>query len=288
MVDLDLVERQAREVGERRIAGAEVVERKGHAKFPEQLHLVDRRRDVVEDHALGQLELETRGVDGEVVEQAADRVREIFLLKLSGADIDRDLQERRPRVTLPGLDLPAGAFHDPGTDRQDEAGFLGQRDEVGRRDESAASRLPAQQDFGADHLSGRPHQRLIVGLQLIAFERLAQIAFECAAPVERRLHLRVEEAQGVATAVLGAVHGHVGVLQQVLDRFRTVEETDADAHRAHVVAVLQTIRLGDFAAHAVAEIARERRRRRAIVAQVFENDDELVAAEPGDRIRLAE
>ena len=74
----------------------------------------------------------------------------------------------------------------------------------------------------------------------------------------------------------------------MLDRLRTGEKADADARRAYVVDVLQAVRSGDFATEAVSEIARQRRCRRSVFAQILEHDDELVAPQARDRIGLAQ
>jgi hypothetical protein len=59
------------------------------------------------------------------------------------------------------------------------------------------------------------HHRLVVQQQLVAQQALAQVH---RAGRDRRLHLRVEEAQGVAPVRLGLVHGQIGALEQLIDR----------------------------------------------------------------------
>ena len=53
-------------------------------------------------------------------------------------------------------------------------------------------------------------------LELPAFKRLAQIAFESGTGGDCILHLLVEKAQGVATCLFGLVHGDVGLFQQLV------------------------------------------------------------------------
>ena len=56
LVDLELVQRQPAQVGERRIAGAVVVDRQLAAERAQALQVLDRMAGVVEDRALGDLE----------------------------------------------------------------------------------------------------------------------------------------------------------------------------------------------------------------------------------------
>ena len=71
-VDLDVVERQALEVGEGRAAGAEVVEGQAAAAVVQSAAQTLRGLDVADRGGLGQLEDEARGVDATLVELAID------------------------------------------------------------------------------------------------------------------------------------------------------------------------------------------------------------------------
>ena len=57
-VDLDLVERQTLQVGQRRIAGAEIVERESDAKAAQGQHLGDHIIDVDQQQALGDFQFQ--------------------------------------------------------------------------------------------------------------------------------------------------------------------------------------------------------------------------------------
>ncbi|MGY4295906.1 hypothetical protein ACVWXN_004001 [Bradyrhizobium sp. i1.4.4] len=57
-VDLDLVERETPEMSERAIAGAEIVERDGCAQAPQAVQRLGGAGDVVDQRALGDLELQ--------------------------------------------------------------------------------------------------------------------------------------------------------------------------------------------------------------------------------------
>ena len=67
-------------------------------------------------------------------------------------------------------------------------------------------------------------------MELLLLKCFAQFAFQSYAGVDGVLHLRVEEAQGVAAGFLGLIHGDVGLLQQLLYRLLVIAEqggTDA-------------------------------------------------------------
>ena len=69
LVDLELVQRQALEVGQRRVAGAKVVQRKAHAVRLEGAHLLDHVFHIVHQQALGQLQLEAARVGAGLLQQ---------------------------------------------------------------------------------------------------------------------------------------------------------------------------------------------------------------------------
>src|SRR5581483_5809052 len=88
-VDLELVEREAAEVRERRVAGTEVVDREPDAERLERAERLTGRVDVVEEHALG--DLEAQGVRRErmPLEQRGDVVAEVGAEELAGRQVDR-------------------------------------------------------------------------------------------------------------------------------------------------------------------------------------------------------
>src|SRR5690606_17334413 len=86
--------------------------------------------------------------------------------------------------------LPARASQHPFAELADEAGILGDRDESGRRDETAHRVPPAQQRFGADDSAARPIDlRLVVQLEPVLVERAAQTALEREPLYRSRVHL---------------------------------------------------------------------------------------------------
>ena len=169
----------------------------------------------------------------------------------------------------------------PSADRDDQAGLLGDRDELGRADQTAIGVLPAQQRFDAHHRPGREvDDRLVVDGELVALE----------GAVQRR--------RGRQSSL-----GH--------ERKRLVEQLDAVAGRApwrdtwrrrNRAAELSGVDsvVGEGDAEAGGDVACPRRPMMTRLAQrvehplgdlfgldgrdVVADDDELVAAEPGDRV----
>src|SRR4051794_35483166 len=83
-VDLQLVEREAAQVRERRAAGAEVVDGQLHADVLERTERVGGRIEVVEQRTLRHLEAERRGVDARFTRDAGDDLGEVRPLQLAG------------------------------------------------------------------------------------------------------------------------------------------------------------------------------------------------------------
>ena len=95
--------------------------------------------------------------------------------------------------------------------------------------------LPAQQHLGAGDLSLTVHLGLVEQQELAIAQAVVQLGFEQGALVHRLLHVRVEEAQGVAACILGAVHGQVGLLEHLVHRGLVSQQRGTDAGREMVI-----------------------------------------------------
>ena len=105
--------------------------------------------------------------------------------------IDRDAHDRRG----PG-DVGAGAFENPSADRHDEAGFLGDRDELRRRDIRQAWTTPAQQSLESDgFLAARAFDRLIENAKFVALDRETQSILDHDLALHGLMHIVVKEAE---------------------------------------------------------------------------------------------
>ena len=99
----------------------------------------------------------------------------------------------------------------------DQARFLGQRYEHLRRDVAVLFVVPAQESFGTDDGAvAHTHDRLIMDLESVILHRVAKRAFQGVLLHSSGSEVDVEELVGVAPKLLGAVHRHVGVLEQAL------------------------------------------------------------------------
>ena len=100
----------------------------------------------------------------------------------------------------------------PLTDRLDQPGLFGYGNEGARRQQSALRMVPAQQGFHTDHLAGaHVDERLVVELELLLLDRLAQSGFQGVPLYRARVHLGREELVVVAAFLFGVIHRRVGV-----------------------------------------------------------------------------
>jgi hypothetical protein len=213
-VDLEHVHRQALQVRQARVAGAEVVDRQFDAHALQAQHGVDRGLDVVHHHAFGQLDLERIGRQPGLVEHLRHRRHQVGFGELARRQVDRHPQ-RSEAGALPFPVLPAGGAQHPLADRDDQASFLGQGNEPVRAHAAQQRMAPAQQCFGADHgTAGQVDLGLEVQLELPGRQCAPQRTFQRQALEGVRVHVRRVETHPVAADGLGAVHGDLGVLDQ--------------------------------------------------------------------------
>src|SRR5690606_15153029 len=102
-----------------------------------------------------------------------------------------------------------------------------------------------------------------------------EVPFKRAAAAQLRLHARLEEAEGGAALVLGAVERDAGVLEHLVARLLARDQRDADAATGDHLLAVEIERLGKTRQHAV----RQRQGALWLVA-VVPDDRELVAADP--------
>ena len=143
--DLEDVDREPLEIAERRVAGAEVVDREPHAQLLELLESLQHGVGLLHQHALGDLQDHRGGIHARAGERGAQRVGDPGALELASRDVDRDGQ-RRLRVRLaPGVHLAAGLLQHPAPQLHDEPGLLRQRDEVLGQEVAVGLVLPSHQ-----------------------------------------------------------------------------------------------------------------------------------------------
>jgi hypothetical protein len=230
-IHLQDVERKAPQVAERRVAGAEVVERNAHTDGPQVPQACRGVLVVRQQRALGELDLEQVRTQVVVAKALGQRRVDVGPGQLDAGHVDRDGHGIVARVQ-PTADLSAGGIDHPRPDGDDQPRVLGDRDELLGSHGSQLRALPAQQRLGADDLPlGDVDLGLIVELELVVLDRAAQVAFDERLPLGADDHVLGKELMRAAVLTLGVVERDVRVLGQ----------------RLHVVAVLRVDRDADAA-----------------------------------------
>jgi hemolysin activation/secretion protein len=115
----------------------------------------ERRVGLAHRQRLGDLELEQARRQPGLLQRRGDDARQVRIVELTRREVDRHLQA----VLGPDEGRPAAGFaQHPFADPQDQAGLLGELDEVAGQDQAALRMLPAQQ-----RLVARGFPRLAAG-----------------------------------------------------------------------------------------------------------------------------
>jgi hypothetical protein len=122
--------------GERRVAGAEVVDREGEPHSVQRVEDAHRALGVFHERRLRALELERRGRNAVGTEGLAHLLEETALLQLPQRQIHGHAA-RRWHGALPSAVIRANPVQHPVAELQDEVRFLGERHEVRRVHEAA-------------------------------------------------------------------------------------------------------------------------------------------------------
>ncbi len=121
-----------------------------------------------------------------------------------------------------------GLVQGPGADRADHADFLGDPDELGRRDVAALAVGQAQQGLETMQAAiDRRDQRLEVQFEPAVAAGIPDRLLEVAARLELVLHVLAEQHGLTAAKALGVIERHIGRAHQVLDLGRAYAHADA-------------------------------------------------------------
>ena len=281
-VDLQLADGQGRQIGQRRVAGAEVVDRDLDADLVEPVQRRDHVLQVLHQARLGDLELDRVMRHAVGRDRVVDVLDEVGALEEPARQVDGD-RIGEAEVVLPDASLARRLADRPFRERNDEPGLFGERNEVARRHEHPVA-APAHQRLGADHArAAHVDLGLIVKHQLVALDRLVQRALELELLAALAGEVGTIERGRVATRRLHRVHGDVGIAQQVGDGGAVArEDRDADARRDE--AFLQADH--DRLSHHLEDSGRDALGV-VVVGDLGQQRDELVAAEPADRLQRA-
>ena len=277
-VDLEPVDRQALEVGQARIAGAEIVHRDRHADPVEPAHHVDRRLRVGHDHALGEFDFEDAARQAMRLQRGLD-VRVDVLLEMQRGDVDRDPQRRHPGGGEQGV-VSRGLVQHPAAQLHDQSRFFAHADEISGRQQAALGMPPAHQCLQRGRRAVHAEQWLELEHEFAALQRQAQLADQMQSCGHLAFEGRLVRHHAIAAALLGLVHRQVRVHQQRLGYGAGHGRAAPADARADVVRRTGNVeRSGQRRVH-----AGDRLLHAGIVGVLAHQDHELVAAEARHRV----
>jgi hypothetical protein len=224
LVDLEHVQREALQMGERRVAGAEVVDGEPHAQRLELGESRERGAGVLHRRALGDLEHQRPRRDPGGVEGGADVRDELRRVgcpvQLPAGDVDGHVRRGVRAVDpLPVPQLAARLAEHPPAERHDQAGVLGRRDERPGPQHAALGVMPPHQRLEAGERAGvELHDRLVHEGELPPVHGAAQVRLELQTYAGSRVQRRLEQREAALAIRLRLVHRRVGVAEERLRR----------------------------------------------------------------------
>src|SRR5690606_34581328 len=284
-IHLERRERKTLELAERRLTGAEIVERQANAQLAQLAE--NRLRPVTQERHRGlrQLELEQLGREPAPLERARDAIGELVPADLHGRYVDGD-GHGTETLAAPGRRLQARVLEHPFAERKDQPAVLGDRNKLRGLDVAELLVVPPEERLRADESARRElDARLITQLEPILFERKTKTVLDLQALDRSGVHLLGVVRIRRLPLLLRVVHRRIGVADQLVARLTVVGiRRDADARRDDEVALLGRYRPLEMLENAVRDHAR-----REAVARLGQQHDELVAAEArqhgiGDRL----
>ncbi len=243
-VQLEVVDRELAQVGHRREAGAEVVDRQHDAAPPEPGQDVDRELGIGHHHRLGQFHLQAAGRQRVPADGLEHIVRQLGAGQLAGREIHRH-RHFPHALGAPAGDLAAGFVDHPAPQAQQQAKLLGQGNEAVGRHQAHARTVPADQGFETRHRAVAPHLRLVMQRKFARPHRRAQVALQRHPLGHGGAERARVEAVLVAPVVLGRIHRRLRPSEQFVGAVPVYPgEADAGAE-GQVQGLLQhRIRLG--------------------------------------------
>ena len=233
LVDLEQRHAQALEVGQRRVAGAKVVQRKLHTNAGAIVNHLRHLHHVIERAGLQYLQFNAARLHLRVLCQDRLQARhKVTLLQLARADVDAHRQVQPGGV--PHFHLMHGAFKHPLAHLDGQRVVFDDVQEGHRRQQAFFRVLPADQGLGSRHLAAAH-----VDLGLVVQHELAALQCHANAPQAFVMVAQAAVMRGIkhTAAVLarhfGLVHGLVGLAQELvgIDVLRLRVEGDAQAGR---------------------------------------------------------
>jgi hypothetical protein len=226
------VEGEASQPAERRVAGPEVVDRQLDAQGVQVLEDGPGVASLVDGHALGHLQLEAAGRQPGAMQCLHHPFDHAGPLEGPARDVHRHPERGQSGVgPVPGL--LARRPQDPVVERDDQARLLGHGHEVVGGDHPVDGVRPSDQRLDShDPARGQIDLGLVHDAQLTGVDGVVEVALQGQLVFGGRVHVHGVGLVAVPPAVLGPVHGGVGVLQQGGGPHPVVgPDGDADAGR---------------------------------------------------------
>ncbi len=243
-VDLERVEGEAAQVGERGVPRAEIVQRDAHARLAQRAQDRHGCAGLVHEDGFGDLQLQAAGGQPGRAQRRLGHAVQVLRHDLHGRDIDRNRERFGP-----GGRVAAGLGQHPLAHGLDQSGVLGHGDELARSHLPQLGMVPAQQGLEAgDPPRIQVDDGLVGQVELATVERFLELALNGQAPPASRGHLRFEKPDLAAAGRLGRIKGEIGVVEQGVDVravARGQRHADAGAHGdaciAHLAGRLQAV-----------------------------------------------
>jgi hypothetical protein len=203
---------------------------------------------------------------------------------LSGRKVDAHQESRWGETqTLPSPRLGTGLGQDESIDVVNETNLLGEGDEGRRLKEPVRRVFPANECLESDdHSRNEIDDRLIMDAHLFGEDRAAQVGFELQSLNDRDVHLILVLLDTVLTLGLGEIHSEIGVSKELVAGVTFDAKCDAHAHRGREFLTGDDDRLAQNL-HKSSDHLHDF----FTIRRVFDEDGELVAAQPSRGIGFA-
>ena len=185
-LDLQPVERQPSERGERGMRAAEIVERDFDALAPQPIEGRGDNGEIVDERRLGDLELKPARIEASLVDQSAHGLAQQRRAQLRGREVNR-----HPQVLGPFRHRPRRLAQRPGTDFIEDGGSFGGGDKLAGVEIALRGAPPAQERLEPRRAPGcNGDQRLKIKPKFAGAQGVAQGRVKSAKRPRRRMGLQ--------------------------------------------------------------------------------------------------
>jgi hypothetical protein len=215
LIDLERVDREAAEIAEGRVPGAEIIDGKIQAQLLQLAQLGDVALAIGHDRAFRQLKLEScLRPCPEFDRKPCTCMQQIGLIELQRRDVHAHPEAGSPSESQ--YRQCGRPRQHPLTEFDNLPGALGN----GMKSPARSCRVPGASSAPAPQ-SSRPCRsgldlRLVAQFELVGAQRLAQVFLELEVFHGARIHLLVVEAEAGPAVGLGRIHRRVGVAHQAV------------------------------------------------------------------------